>query len=465
MGRFNFKNILIQRGISPEERRGVLEDLFVFGKDNQTPYIFRMSILMILSTIIASAGLLSDSAAVVIGAMLVAPMMNPVMAAAGSVVMGWSHRFYASLWLVFLMGITALALSATIAALSPELIFIPEQVLARTRPTYYDLLIALAAGSAGAYTIARKESGAIPGVAVAVALLPPLASAGILLTIGELELATRAIVLFLTNLVAMILAGALTFMAVGVSPPRARKQTAAFVKGQIGLFFILTIAISVPLWFYSEKVLFNAHYQAAKSEILQTWLRKNKLELVDVDIFRETMTLSLSLVGPNRPANVGELYEGLISAHELDEFTIEYEWTQKVSGVWPQRGTSISDLAEKAEGKVEELIGRTWVWHGTQYDSENTALARSNERYSLIFGDKDKFRLLADCGTLKGKYTFSGRSLDIVMNRNWFSGCRKDKVLKIFLDDLIRSQTAFLQGGALQIALAGSEGIMYFEDK
>ena len=102
MGKLNLKNILIQRGISPEERRGVLEDLFVFGKDNQTPYLVRMSILMVLSTVIASAGLLSDSAAVVIGAMLVAPMMNPVMAAAGS---------------------------------------------------------------AGAYTIARKESGAIPGLA------------------------------------------------------------------------------------------------------------------------------------------------------------------------------------------------------------------------------------------------------------------------------------------------------------
>ena len=465
MAGFNLKNILIQRGISPEERRGVLEDLFVFGKEKQTPYLVRMSILLVLSTIIATAGLLSDSAAVVIGAMLVAPMMNPVMAAAGSVVMGWSHRFYASLWLVFLMATAALSLSALIAALSPELIFTPEQILARTRPTYYDLLIALAAGSAGAYTIARKESGAIPGVAVAVALLPPLASAGILLTTGSFELATRAIVLFLTNLVAMILAGALTFMAVGVSPPRARKQTAAFVRGQIGLFIALTVAISIPLWFYSEKVLFNAHYQAAKSEILQTWLRENQLELVDVDIFREKKTLWLSLVGPDRPTNVGNLYNGLSSGHDMEGFIIEYDWTQKVSGVWPQRGTSIGNLAKKAEGKMVALIGRNWVWQGTQYDSENTALARDNERYTLVFEPGDKFRLLADCGTFKGKYTFSGRSLSIELNRNWFSGCRKDKILKIFLEELVRSRTAFLQDGALQIALAGSEGIMYFEGK
>ena len=71
MARFSFRNILVQRGITPEERRSVLEDLFVFGKDNQKPYLVRMSTLLVLSTIIATAGLLSDSAAVVIGAMAV----------------------------------------------------------------------------------------------------------------------------------------------------------------------------------------------------------------------------------------------------------------------------------------------------------------------------------------------------------------------------------------------------------
>ena len=91
--------------------------------------------------------------------------------------------------------------------------------------------------------------------------------------------------------------------------------------------------------------------------------------------------------------------------------------------------------------------------------------ARNSETYTLIFGEKDKFRLLANCGTMKGKYSFSGRSLDIELNKNWFSRCRKDKILKVFMEELVRSQTAYLQGNALQISLAGSEGIMYFEDK
>ena len=81
--KFSLKKYLIDSELSPEERREVLEDLFVFGKDNQSPFLVRMSVLLVLSTIIATAGLISDSAAVVIGAMLVAPMMNPVMASAG----------------------------------------------------------------------------------------------------------------------------------------------------------------------------------------------------------------------------------------------------------------------------------------------------------------------------------------------------------------------------------------------
>jgi hypothetical protein len=134
MGKFSLQQ-LTDRGMSPEERRGVLEDLFVFGKKNQAPFLVRMAVLLILSTIIATAGLLSDSAAVVIGAMLVAPLMNPVMAAAGAVVMGWPARFYGSLWLVLAMGVGALILSSGITLVSPELVFIPDQVLAPALPT------------------------------------------------------------------------------------------------------------------------------------------------------------------------------------------------------------------------------------------------------------------------------------------------------------------------------------------
>ena len=464
MRKFNLRGIFTDREMSAEERRGVLEDLFVFGKQNQTPYLVRMAVLLVLSTIIATSGLLSNSAAVVIGAMLVAPLMNPVMAAAAAVVMGWPRRFYSSLWLVFLMGIGALLLSSLMTSLSPDLIFIPEQVMARTRPTYYDLLIALAAGAAGAYTITRKESGAIPGVAVAVALLPPLASAGILVMGGEFELAVRAVVLFLTNLVAMVLAGALTFIAVGISPAKARDKTAAFIRGQISLFLALTIAVSVPLWFYSEKVLFNARYKAAKSKVLQTWLQKNELELTDIDILRETRTLILALEGPTPPINIGELHEQVTGAFlegEDQPFKIEYTWTQKVSGVWPQQGSSISEIAKMAQVSTDRMIGN-WSWQVTQYDADTAARPTADQSYTVAFDHDDKFLIIAPCGAWKGKYTFAGRALTIAMHKNWLSRCRDDEILKVFVDDLQRARAAFPEEGKLQITLADSGGVMYF---
>lgn len=467
-GNFSLQRLLADRGLTPEERRGVLEDLFVFGKHNRNPYLVRMSILLVLSTMIATAGLLSDSAAVVIGAMLVAPMMNPVMAAAGAVVMGWPGRFYGALWLVSAMGLGALLLSSLITLLSPDLVFLPEQVLARTRPTFYDLLIALAAGSAGAYTITRKETSAIPGVAVAVALLPPLASAGILVTTGEYELALRAVVLFLTNLIAMVLAGALTFMAVGVSPATARKQTAAFVRSQLSLFLVLTIAISVPLWFYSEKILFNARYKAAKSEILQSWLQASGLELMDIEILQEKKTIYLELAGPSPPVTLGELHSQLIDTGNewaTGDFSIHYSWTQKVTGIWPQAGNSMEEVAARAATSLHDLADVDWVWQSTQYNAEFAATASKQEAYTLRFADKGKFSVTAPCGKWTGKYKFGGRSLDIEMNRNWFSACRDDKSLAVFLGDLDRARAGFIESDKLQITLAGSEGIMFFNKR
>lgn len=87
-------------GLSPEDRKEALEELFVFGKENQQPFFRRMAVLTLVSTVIATGGLLSDSAAVVIGAMLIAPLMRPVMSAAAAITMGWSQRLWQSILLI-----------------------------------------------------------------------------------------------------------------------------------------------------------------------------------------------------------------------------------------------------------------------------------------------------------------------------------------------------------------------------
>ena len=471
--KFSLKRLLMHAELSPEERRAVLEDLLVFGKDNRRQYLVRMAVLMILSTIIATSGLLSDSAAVVIGAMLVAPMMNPVMGAAGSVVMGWSRRFYQSIWLVLLMGVVAVILSMAITALSPDIVFMPEQVMARTRPTFYDLLIALAAGSAGAYTIAHKESGAIPGVAVAVALLPPLASAGVLIVAIEPELALRALVLFLTNLIAMVLSGALTFMACGVSPASARRRSAAFIKSQLWLFALLMLAVSVPLYFYSEKVIFNSAYKAAKSELLQTWLRENDQTLTGIDIRVEDRIIFLELEGPNPPVGIRHLYDGAVKQtveqvglkDAENPFTLKYSWTQKVSGSWPINSGEIATAAQIDSEQEKTLLSNAWEWEFTQYDSERGSHPPAGESYVVRFENRGKIRVTAACGTKTGKFKLRERSIQIDRARLNLSGCRKDKNLQVFFGDLQRGSEFFISNGQMQITLTTGSGIMYFKKR
>lgn len=85
----SFSRKFIGGGLSSEGRKETLEELFVFGKENQRPFFRRMAVLTMVSTVIATGGLLSGSAAVVIGAMLVAPLMCPVMSAAATITMGW----------------------------------------------------------------------------------------------------------------------------------------------------------------------------------------------------------------------------------------------------------------------------------------------------------------------------------------------------------------------------------------
>jgi len=467
--KFSLKRYLTHAELSPEERREVLEDLLVFGKHNRRQFLIRMSVLMILSTVIATAGLLSDSAAVVIGAMLVAPMMNPVMGAAGSVVMGWSSRFYRSILLVLTMGVGAVLMAMAITALSPEIVFMPEQVLARTRPTFYDLLIALAAGSAGAYTITHKESGAIPGVAVAVALLPPLASAGVLIVALEMELALRALVLFLTNLIAMVLAAALTLMAAGVSPASARRRSAAFIKSQLWLFALLMFAVSIPLYFYSQKVIFDAEYKAAKSELLQSWLRENNLVLTGIDFRVEDKVIYLELEGPNPPVGIRNLYERAMEharMNNLDgDFTLKYSWTQKVDGSWPIKSEEITEVAQSDSKQEEILLSNFWEWEFTQYDAERGAQPSANDSYVVSFEDRGKIRVTAACGSKTGKYTLRGRSIQVEMKRlNWF-GCRKDENLQVFFGDLQRGSEFFIDEGRLQITMTTDSGIIYFKKR
>ena len=134
--------------------------------------------LIILASTIAYYGLLQSSAAVIIGAMLVAPLMSPMIAMAHAIVMG-NLTMLRRAFLSTLAGVgVAIGIAALFTLLLPS---IPpsREILSRTAPTLLDLCVALASGAAAAYALARKEvAAALPGVAIAAALVPPLCVVG-----------------------------------------------------------------------------------------------------------------------------------------------------------------------------------------------------------------------------------------------------------------------------------------------
>ena len=172
-------------------------------------------IMNILSAIIASYGLVTNSAAVVIGAMLVAMMLGPITGIALAII---DHRMplLRKSLVTVLLGISLVVLVGFIVGWLHKDQPLTVEILSRTQPTSMDLMIALAGGTAGAYAMVSPHlSVAVVGVAVATALVPPLAASGILFANGEMQIGLGALLLALTNIIAIQFTNALVLWLLG----------------------------------------------------------------------------------------------------------------------------------------------------------------------------------------------------------------------------------------------------------
>jgi uncharacterized hydrophobic protein (TIGR00271 family) len=198
--------------------------------------------LICLSTLIAGLGLIRNSVAVVIGAMLVAPLMTPIVGAGLGLAHG-NFRLIKSALLTVLRGFaTAFVIGLLLGLLmQPEM---TSEIEDRGAPNFLDLAVALASGVAAAYAMGRPNLiSAIPGVAIAAALVPPLAASGIALALGDFWHSKGALLLFFTNIVAIILGTTTTFWSVGIRPEKPDKPTARWPLWT----FIGLVALTVGL--------------------------------------------------------------------------------------------------------------------------------------------------------------------------------------------------------------------------
>jgi uncharacterized hydrophobic protein (TIGR00271 family) len=229
------------------ERRG---EVHVRLRQDSRPN-FDFFLLVLLSCVIATFGLLVDSPAVIIGAMLVAPLMSPIIGLGLATIAGDAILVRDAASALARGALLAIALATLIALGNRFLPFlslqeIPREVLARTQPSPIDLAIALAGGLAAAYALAQPHiSAALPGVAIATALMPPLCTVGIGLALQRWEVAGGAMLLFVTNAVAIAFASSLVFFALGFSPRTPEKQRG--LPASLRVSAVLTALLFIPL--------------------------------------------------------------------------------------------------------------------------------------------------------------------------------------------------------------------------
>ncbi len=213
------------------------------------------NVRMALSALIAALGLLLNSPAVIIGAMLVAPLMSAVLAIGLGVALGDARMVRRAAYRTAQGGLLAVFISLGVAWLDPLAEITPE-IAARARPTLLDLGVALASGVAGGYALSRKDvQEALPGVAIAVALVPPLSATGISLALGKWRVAAGAFLLYITNTVSIAGAGGLVFLLVGFRPYIwSRVRLRVFWRGVVGMTLLLLLVLVPLVWLTQENI-------------------------------------------------------------------------------------------------------------------------------------------------------------------------------------------------------------------
>ena len=200
-------------------------------------------LLNAVSGLLASFGLLQNSPAVVIGAMLVAPLLGPLTAISVGLVTA-RLRLTRRASITVLIGAAIAVVCGWILGLVVPLESPTTEMLARGSPSLLDAGVALSAGAVGAYATARKEiPAALAGVAIAAALVPPLCTIGLGLAIGDPGLAFGAVLLFLTNIVSVAVIGAGVFLWFGMHPDKqsVKQRRRAISLGIVGLLTLATV--------------------------------------------------------------------------------------------------------------------------------------------------------------------------------------------------------------------------------
>jgi uncharacterized hydrophobic protein (TIGR00271 family) len=271
----------------------------------------RYGVLLALSTVIATGGVITDSTATVIGAMIVAPLATPIMAMGLAIVMAAPAQLRHATQMVLLSIVVVVGLAFVIVWLMPDMVDFDDnsQVLGRTSPRVTDLMVAVATGFVGAYAACRRDvSSVLPGVAISISLVPPLAVVGVSVESARWADTWGAFVLFSANAVAMVLAAISVFLIAGYRPKHTGVRATSLKQAYLIVsMFIAVLLIPLGISTWNSVVTMNTT-RAVNAEVPK-WLEGTGFDYVRTDRYGKSMTIVVTGSGELPPTE--PLVEGL----------------------------------------------------------------------------------------------------------------------------------------------------------
>lgn len=270
-------------------------------------------VMLTLSGVISTLGLLAGSTATVIGAMIIAPLMGPIIGIAYAIALS-NRRLMKRAGLTLLWGTLATVFSATLIAQLIGLQTLTNEILLRTEPTLIDLMVAIAAGAAGAFAKSRRHvADTFPGVAIAVALVPPLSAIGIGLALLNQPVFFGATLLFVTNLTGIIFSGILVFLW---------QQYGTLERAQSGILLsiLILLVIGIPLGLSLNNLLVQSNTREQVSYLVRNELPLSptvQLQGVDLQQLNGGLKITLDLTAPPNTITPGVVRQSqwLLESH------------------------------------------------------------------------------------------------------------------------------------------------------
>ena len=298
-----------------------IEDSLFLTEGDRYAKTSQFWMLLVLASLIAAGGVVTDATPAVIGAMIVAPLATPIYGVALATVTGSRRNLLSSL-LLLVEGVAVnilLGFLVGLISVSRMPVDVNPQITGRTAPTLLDLGIAVTVGIAGSFALARRDvSNILAGVAIAISLVPVLAVVGITLGAGRFDLAWGAFVLFLVNAAAIIVAGVVVFSAAGYAKLAIARGRHPGRRAK-ALIAVFVVALLIPLTLASLRTLRYEQWIGATDTAARQWVQGSGWRVEDVS--QVAGDIVIKTIGPGAAPPISSL-RSAVRAHVPPRITV-----------------------------------------------------------------------------------------------------------------------------------------------